>query len=47
MGKRLNSCTLGRKLLWSDRMDASWKECGLAHTYTFSPLYVVVLEYQL
>lgn len=42
MGKRLNSSTLGRKLLWSDRMDASWKECGLTrlhtHIHTFTSL---------
>lgn len=42
MGKRLNSSTLGRKLLWSDRTDASWKECGLTrshtHIHTFTSL---------
>lgn len=38
MGKILNSSTLGRKLLWSDRMDASWKECGHTHIHTFTSL---------
>lgn len=45
MGKRLNSCTLGKKLLWSDRMDASWKECGLAHLHTHTHFHLFMLWY--